>query len=224
MKLRPYTGLSPQRVSKDAKYTATVGGAIRLEFQESRRVRILLTTEDHPKLTEMVNEVKRHVPGREGKDGGAFYINEYQDVLVPSGDGGACFWAGNYEGTLEFSDGPLQVSPKADPDLEPGDFWPGPHVGIPYVLIAGASDIRYEKVDGRRRETVLLSDFCGPAASRTLGQRLARYKGSSGGRFFINERAELFGPVATDSGWDYIYFGNLDEDQWFPAPSGFPRP
>ena len=87
-------------MSKDAKYTVTAAGSIRLEYQESRRVRIMLTTEEHEELAEMVNVVKRHVAGSEG---GAFYVNEFYDVLVPDGEGGACFWAGTYDGLLGFA-------------------------------------------------------------------------------------------------------------------------
>lgn len=217
-----YTGLSPQRVSKDAKYTVTAGGSIRLEFQESQRVRILLTTADHPDVTAMVNEVKRYV--NFGVEGGQFYINEFGDVLVPDGKGGPCFWAGHYDGLLEFEEGSLHVSPAAPDGLKPGEKWPGPHVGIPYVLNAGATDIRYEKVDGRRRETFYLSDFKDTGAVRTLASRLGEHKGTSGGRFFINERGEFFAPVGVAGDWEYKYLGHLGTDVWFDPPEGFERP
>jgi hypothetical protein len=220
MSFRRYTGLSPLRVSKDAKYSVTAGGAIRLEYRESARVRYLLTTELHPRLAEMVNDVKRTV---NGADGGAFYINEFRYVLVPDGEGGPCFWAGQFDETLVFQDqsNDILVSPEAAPGLLPGDEWLGPHVGIPYVLVAGGTDVRWEKVDGRRREIVLLSDFHGASAARQLGMRLARHKGTSGGRIFINERAEFFSRI--DEGQDsrYIYLGALDEDPWFLPPEGF---
>ncbi|GAA5207585.1 hypothetical protein [Microbacterium kyungheense] len=220
MSFRRYTGLSPLRVSKDAKYSVTAGGAIRLEYRESARVRYLLTTELHPRLAEMVNDVKREVNGAEG---GAFYINEFRYVLVPDGEGGPCFWAGQFDETLVFEDqsNDILVSPEATSGLLPGDEWLGPHVGIPYVLVAGGTDVRWEKVDGRRREIVLLSDFHGASAARQLGMRLARHKGTSGGRVFINERAEFFSRI--DEGQDsrYIYLGALDEDPWFLPPEGF---
>ena len=134
------------RVSKDAKYSVTTGNEIKLEFQESKRVRVLLTTTAHERLAEMVNKVK---VDELGQPGGAFYINEYRDVLVPDGRGGPCFWAGNYEDDeLEFEEGSLFVTPRAPDHLEPGEPWPGPHVGIPYVLSAGALEIGYENVDG----------------------------------------------------------------------------
>lgn len=218
MTLKRYTGYSPSRVSKDAKYTVTADGKVRLEYQESRRVRVLLTTDDHPDLVKMVNKVKNAINFREG---GQFYINEFHHVLVPDGEGGPCYYAGSYEEPLVFADGDLTVGPEAAPDLRPGDDWKGPHVGIPYVLNAGATDIRYEKVDGRRRITTYLSDERGREAALKLSQRLGKIKGSSGGRFFINEAGELFAPVGLAGDWSYIYLGDLGEDVWFPPPAGY---
>jgi hypothetical protein len=219
-----YTGNSPARVSKDAKYTVTAGGAIRLEYQESRRVRWLLTTEDHEALADMVNAVKRELPGRDGRDGGAFYINEFKAVLVPDGQGGSCFWAGDYERELIFREGELEVTPRAPEGLDPGEVWSGPHVGIPYVLNAGATDLRYETVDGRRRESVFLSDHVGASAARATAAFIAEVKGQSGGRVFVNEMCELFAPVGIAGDWEYQYIGPLDENAWFKPPPEFPLP
>jgi hypothetical protein len=218
-----YTGNSPMRVSKDAKYTVTTGGAIRLEYQESHRVRYLLTTDDHEALAVAVNDAKEELTGRKG---GAFYINEFRSVLVPDGQGGRCFWVGNYEDTLVFREGSLEVSPSAPAGLRPGDRWPGPHVGIPYVLNAGATDLRYEKIDGRRRETVFLSDDVGAAEARRTAEFVSSVKGTSGGRVFINEEWELFAPVGIAGDWDYLYIGRLSDEnlQWFAPPPEFPLP
>lgn len=218
MSLTRYTGNSPMRVSKDAKYSITAGGEIRLEFRESERVRYLLTTDEHPRLVAMVNAVKQSATGQ---NGGAFYINEYQHVLVPDGQGGGCYFAGTYDATLEFRERDLLVSPVAPATLRPGDRWPGPHVGIKYTLASGASEIRYEKVDGRRREEVWLSDTAGPSATSRLARRIAAVKGPQGGGFFINERQELFAPLAAGARVDYQYIGSLGDDVWFPPPSEF---
>lgn len=221
MALRRYTGLSPMRVNRDAKYSVTIDGHIKLEYRESQRVRYLLTSDEHPRLAKMVNDTKIAL---RGSGGGAFYLNEYCDVLVPDGEGGACYWAGNYETTLVFREGSLEVSPKPMPELRPGDEWPGPHVGIPYTLKAGAVDIGFELIDGRRRELVLLSDYVGAGAARALAQRLAAVKGTSGGTVMINERNAFFAPVGVAGDWRYLYLGDLDEDPWFPPPDGFERP
>src|SRR5205807_722984 len=96
--------------------------------------------------------------------------------------------------------------------------WPGPHVGIPYVLTAERTDIRYESEPRRnviRRE--LLSATVGSAEAAALAKRLARHKGGSG-RIYINEAREFFAPVEGATQWSYLYLGNLGSEPWFPEP------
>src|SRR5687768_12758398 len=102
MEIERYVGYSPKVVMKDAKYSVNLKGQVTLEYRESQRVRTMLETEHHPDLVRMVNRIKVILTRSEG---GSFYINEFRDVLVPDGEGGPCFWAGRYEGTLEFSSG-----------------------------------------------------------------------------------------------------------------------
>jgi hypothetical protein len=218
MTLRRYPGYTPMNVAKDAKYSVSAIGEVRLEYQESARVRFLLSTDGHPGLVEMVNAVKKDLTGQPG---GAFYINEFKAVLVPDGQGGRCYWAGEYHETLEFRDKELFVSPVAPGDLEPGDAWPGPRVGIKYVLVAGGADIRYELVDGRRREIVLLSDDVGASAAARTARLVAETKGSAGGPFYVNECRELFAPVGGNGSYSYLYVGNLEGLAWFDAPAAW---
>ena len=180
-----YTGLSPQRVSKDAKYTVTAAGSIRLEYQESRRVRIMLTTEEHEKLARRSMSSSVTSPGAKG---GAFYINEFYDVLVPDGEGGACFWAGTYDGLLEFRDGDLRVSPVPDDDIAPGDNWRGPHVGVPLRAHAAPRDVRYEVVDGRLAHHSLPVGFARRQGCARAGESLGPAQGI-GRRPDLHQRA-----------------------------------
>ena len=114
------------------------GYEVRLIYCLSSGEEVLLTTDAHPELVEMVNHVKVE---KTGKPGGAFYINEFFDVLVPTTSGG-CFFAGTYQGALEFDLGDGQtVGPRAPEGVKPGDAWAGPHVGISYVLKKGRRDI-----------------------------------------------------------------------------------
>lgn len=214
MTLTRYWGYSPMRIGKDTKYSVTASGDIKLEYQQTSRVRWLLATGDHPALVAMVNSVKRELTGSEG---GAFYINEFSAVLVPDGSGGCCYWAGDYRETLEFCDGDLRVSPVAPGGLAPGDPWPGPRVGIKYTLTAGARDVRYELVDGRRREMVLLSDKSPSGAARTA-KHVGAVKGTAGGAFFVNECREVFAPVGSEGVNRSLYVGNLDDLVWFDPP------
>ncbi|MGN9804042.1 hypothetical protein [Micromonospora sp. L32] len=215
----PYPGQSPSNPNKDAKYSVVSspngGWEVRLIYRVSAREEALLTTDRHEKLVGMVNGVKLE---QNGKPGGAFYINEFHDVLVPH-PGGGCIHAGTYHELLKFDFDGHEISPVPPPDLVPGDRWPGPHVGILYILAAGGTDIRYNIMTRQRRRKEILSDSVGLDAARTLAGRLARVKGHRGGRIYINEAAEFFTPMdGGESGLSYIYLGSLGDDAWFPAP------
>jgi hypothetical protein len=93
-----------------------------------------------------------------GDPGGAFYINEYRDVLVPDTSNGGSVYAGNYTRDLEFDYNGTPITPRPPQGLSPGDPWPGPHVGIRYTLMAGGRDIRYELKSGRTIREHWLSD------------------------------------------------------------------
>lgn len=191
MNLRTYTGHTPSNVSRDAKYTVTANGEIRLEYRLDSRTKELLSTTRHPTLVDMVNAVKLEI---NRTPGGVFYINEFGDVLVPDNAGGSV-WAGYYDRTLKFDFDGSVISPKAPPDLNPGDRWPGPHPGVRYVLRAGGRDVKYELRSGTRITEIRLSDEVGDQAANATAARIRAVKGSSGGRFYINERCELFAPV-----------------------------
>ena len=215
MTLLPYPGPVPMNVAKDAKYSvvhAADGMHIQLRFTLNRKEQAILTTDRHEELVEMVNAVKQ---ADGSAPGGVFYINEYFDVLVKAQD--QCFYAGSYEQVLEFDfDGQI-ISPMRPPGVEPGDAWPGPHVGILYKINATCSDIFYESKEGKITRRVELSEFEDAADVKRLAGRLAAHKGDGGGRIYINECGEFFAPPrAGESG--HTYLGALDEDAWFPAP------
>lgn len=221
MVLRRYTGNVPSNVAKDASYSVVTGRdgwEVRLTYRIDARTRYLLTTADHDQLVEMVNDVKAELS--EGRVGGRFYINEFLDVLVPDGEGGA-YWAGKYEVPLEFDLEGTLVSPIAPAGLEPGDVWPGPHVGVRHTLKAGGQDIEFMQKSGRVQRQVLLSDQVGASAARDLAQRLASIKGPSGGRIYINEACNFFAPMNESNPADFIFLGSLDEDAWFLPPEEF---
>lgn len=214
----PYPGHIPSNVAKDAKYSVVSGPnggmEIRLVYRLSSSERELLTTDRHDPLVEMVNDVKLQ---KNARAGGVFYVNEYYDVLVPTE--GGCFYAGNYPHLLEFAFEGRVIGPTAPDDLQPGEPWSGPHVGIRYVLTADGVDIKYEShVTATRIRTERLSDHVGQPAARRLAARLGSHKGVGGGRVYINEASEFFAPVSNGARVDYLYLGHLDEDLWFPAP------
>jgi hypothetical protein len=218
VKPKLYTGYVPSNVNKDAKYKVSARGEVHLLYRIDHRTRELLSTTMHAELVKMVNGVKEKI--NHGVPGGAFYINEFGEVLVPGLDG-LCYWAGCYDPTLTFSFEGSVISPVAPTGLEPGDRWPGPHSGVRYKLCAGGRDIAYLLQSGARSTEFRLSHFHGDDAAETAA-KISSIKGTEGGRFYINERRELFGPVSGRDG--FLYFGHLEDSVWFDPPEGYDRP
>jgi hypothetical protein len=218
-----FTGNCPKNVSRDAKYAVRSGAdgpVVGLVYESANGEQWHPTTEDHPELVDMVNAVKLAIGGTAQ---GPFYINEYGQVIVPAGPDGQYYYAGDYEGLVEFEfEGNVLSGRGVGLDgrpFEPGDEWTGPHPGIPYILEAGGADIRYES---QPRPAVIkkvrLSDHVGKADARAMAQRVHAVKGWQGGRFYVNEWGEIFAPVRRDGDLSYVYVGHLDllSDPWFP--------
>ena len=214
----PYPGMTPSNVLRDAKYRVVGDDPhIEVQMQIDRRTKAVMTTQAHPRLVEMVNEVKRQHSGTER---GSFYINEFGHVIVPDIEGRA-WYAGSYDVLLEFDLEGETVSPVAPPGLNPGDPWPGHRVGTGYTLAAGGQDVYFEQQEGQYRKTICLSELIGAAAAQRTASKVASVKGSSGGGFFINEAFELFAPLTDEDDGQIviIYAGKADEADWFPPPA-----
>jgi hypothetical protein len=172
-----------------------------------------VTTSAHPDLVEMVNAVKEEI---NGVPGGAFYINEYRHVLVPTEQG--CLYAGRYLPLLRFRFEGSEISPEAPPDLSPGEMWPGPRVGTAYVLTADGIDVRYRV---ETRPNVLadrkLSSEIGRGQAAKTARSIGRHK-PGGGRIYVNEAYECFGPAPGSQDAAHIYLGRIDEGLWFAEP------
>ena len=215
MTLEPYSGHCPSNIGKDAKYSMSAAGEVRLTYHIDSRTRDLLTTDGHPTLAKMVNAAKKELSG---SPGGAFYINEFSHVLVPGKTSGTCHCVGYYDGVLEFELDGQVISPRASPQLRSGDKWLGPHAGVRYVLCAGGRDIRFEKKQGSRITEVRLSDHVGDATAKQTAARVSGVKGVSGGRFYINEMQEMFCPSAANDYEHFVYIGHLEDSAWFNPP------
>ena len=207
-----YPGNKRTNVNKDAKYTIRHEDGewvVKLVFTLGERLRTILANDAHGPLVDMVNEVKLH---HNGQEGGSFYINEYRHVLVPTEDG--ILFAGDYDAVLEFDFEGALVTPRAPDDLEPGDVWSGPRVGLRHKLKATMEDITFDLENGNQTREVFLSEHVGSGPAASLASRLGKAKGDSG-RIYINECGEFFGPAG---GTHFPYFGSLGEDPWFPVP------
>jgi hypothetical protein len=218
-----FTGNCPRNVSKDAKYgvghdkrTRALG--VGLTYSTSDDALWHMTTVEHPELMAMVNAVKVQHGDRPH---GPFYINEFKQVIVPVGNPVQYYFAGKYEAPLRFryngrtiSGEPIDQSGKP---LQPGDRWTGPHAGIPYVLTATGADIYYKRwPQPEVEQRVKLSTKRGKSTAVQVARLLSLLKGSSGGRFYVNEFCCVFSPVSDGDVLEYLYFGQIDLNCWFP--------
>jgi hypothetical protein len=218
-----FEGNCPRNVAKDAKYsvrTGKEGPVIALTYRALEDERWHVTTEKHPELVQMVNAVKLSLGL---PPNGAFYINEYKQVIVPTAASDAYFLAGRYDQPLRFEFEGKTLSGEAI-DLEgnplsSGDTWTGPHPGIPYLLVAGGDDIRYTiQPRPNVEKDVKLSKVIGSQAAQAVAARIRSVKGYPGGRFYVNEFRTVFAPIEEGREWRYVYVGQIDLAAWFPEP------
>jgi len=232
-----YRGLWPKNINKLAKYTVSfIEGQWRVTvgYEVEEGLRFLAVEGGDTGLASLVNDVKTAVAHQPG---GSFYVNEFRHVLVPVKRGATSeyYYAGKAgaDFVFDFEGKSLSTKPlNADGvPLRQGEKWYGPLPGIPYVLAAGGQDIFYK--------TPALTDADPPQVrpngirkvklSKVLGDRsrvaqatklIADVRGYHGGRFYVNEHAAAFTPVAAGdgNGLDYVYCGQIDLAAWFPEP------
>ena len=220
-----YTGNCPRSVNRDAKYvirSGRNGPVVAVTYLASNGEQWLATTEAHPDLVAIVNDIKIGVGG---SPNGPFYINEYSQVIVPVGQDATYYLADEeYDLPLRFEFEGNTISGEGidlhGRPFEAGHSWSGPHPGIPYVLEPGMRDIRY---DSHPRPMVTrkvkLSSQVGVDEAAEMAARIGGVKGWQGGRFYINEWREIFAPLIVTGGIEYRYIGHLEEDDpWFPKP------
>jgi hypothetical protein len=51
-----------------------------------------------------------------------------------------------------------------------------------------------------------------------VARLLSAFKGTGGGRVYVNEYCSLFTPVDGENGMQYVYIGQLDLGSWFTNP------
>jgi len=219
-----FPGNCPRLAPKDAKYSIRWDGGeqvVSLIFRIGRTERVYLATSKHRKLVKMVNAVKEEYSEATG---GVFYINEWRQVIVPVTGEIDYYYAGEYDGGLEFDcDGRTLSGRPNDLDgkpLKPGDEWQGPHPGILYKLRAGGRDISYElRITPNRTREICLADAVGRKAAAEMARKIRAQRDDRGGRFYVNEWRAMFTPVSEEGGLRYVYIGQLeDSDPWFPKP------
>ena len=119
----------------------------------------------HIPLVNMLINGRRQSGG--GSPGGAFYINEFSQVLIPDRSSPHYYLVGEYDALLKFEVEGNSISADGSGSLTKplviGDEWTGPRHGIPYNLSLsnGSPGIRYErKVNERDTDTIELKEYC----------------------------------------------------------------
>ncbi len=234
-----YKGLWPKNVSKTAKYRVMRiddEWKITVIFDLGNGLQFLAMENNNTDIVDKVNKVKR-ISALGGQEGGSFYINEYKHLIVPvkKDDSSHYYLVDKVETNFTFMFEGKQLTTRPirldGTPLIPGDLWEGPRPGIPYILAAGGNDIYYQtpaltdetppSIRPNIKKKVFLTKVLeNEAASKTI-RLVSRFRGSQGGRFYVNEHKAIFTPVDKEdgNGLVYIYCGQIDLDFWFPEPS-----
>jgi hypothetical protein len=58
----------------------------------------------------------------------------------------------------------------------------------------------------------------GKGVAGQIARLLSVFKGTNGGRFYVNEFCSAFPPVSGTDGLEYVYIGQIDLNSWFADP------
>lgn len=167
-------------------------------------------------LASAVNSAKTFVGGAAG---GAFLVNEWGQVLVPSNNGSRKIaLAGVLEGQLEFEnpfDSKTPVALAAVDGLRPGDAWKWPYVGCRYNL-SKRHEIYCQKREGNGVEFV-------PRRDDRLVDALRSVRPHGAVRFLVNPAGVVLTkrPAGSwdEETWAPVYVGQIRPDLWFAKES-----
>lgn len=165
---------------------------------------------DVERLTETINSIKRR---HNGKNGGAFLINEFGQVLVPAHNSPP-FCVGETRGLLLF------VNPETgqiidlsnDQRLKIGDPWDKPYVGMAYNLSQG-SRIYSQLVSG--------GIAAPPTQDQNLIRKLRKLRPYGPVRFIVNPYGLVLTKIrkgefrSSDDTYRAVYVGRIDYAKWF---------
>jgi hypothetical protein len=177
---------------------------------------VAVDTAESRKIVSAVANAKRLMGGG---DAGAFLVNEFGQVLVPSSEGdGRRLIVGMLEGTLHFidpfTDGRL-INLDGDSSLQCGDPWDLPYVGSQYNL-SSKSEIYFFKIGGEGGTAEKP-----PMQDRELIGALRRVRRTGAVRFIVNPHGLVLtrcppqGAWSPEEEWSPVYVGRIRPDSWF---------
>ncbi len=186
-----------------------------MEWNRSDEILICLACDCNSieELVKAVNQAKIKMAGREG---GAFLINEFGQVIVPSRWGDGERWlVGEVEGELFFEDpcGGYIIDMSNDAGLQTNDPWDKPYIGVQYNLRNRDSKIYYY-------DNELGSSEC-PKQDKELIKKLRKIRRSGPARFIVNQYGLVLTKIPEgeykedDDKWVPVYVGRINYNLWF---------
>lgn len=174
--------------------------------------------ENKKAVRDLANSVARVQLRFNGREGGSFTINEWGQVIVPSGEGDRRrYLAGVLRGSWSLvapDDVNGRVSLEDDDGLECGDPWDRPYVGLPYHLSKRGYIYFVHRSPGK---DVLRYP---PYQDTDLINAIREIRPWGAVKFIVNS----FGLVLTkrpsrgqlnEENWDPVYVGRIDYERWF---------
>ena len=164
-------------------------------------------------LVKAVNNPKISISGREG---GAFVINEFGQVIVPTILGDGERWlVGEVEGVLLFEDpyGGEIIDLSDDARLQTNDPWEKPYIGVKYNL-RGDSNICYY-------DNKLGSTEYPPEKDRELIRKLRKVRRNGPAAFIVNQHGLVLTKIPEgeyredEDKWVPVYVGRINYNLWF---------
>lgn len=222
-----WEGFRPTVVAKERKYAIRFhprrGWKISVVVPKWKAIYTIFSEEDHHDLVSAVNAVSEEFSRAPG---GAFYVNEYKQVLKPiiEAPGAPGEREARYVGefpSLKFIfklENQLMDNSDASA-LKTGDDWPYHKVGIRYTISPVDWRISRQMAvlmgNTIREEPEYLDEHVKDHSELVSALREVK---PNGGIFYANEHGLVFAP--TDSGEKFVKIIDISATTWFPKFQG----
>lgn len=208
---RIFLGRYSRPLGDESAYHVTVDGEIRVVWKDNGYTYdcFVRETQDVKSLAAAVNAVKK---SKAGSPGGSFIINEFGQVICPVANSYNRYLVGEVNGPLYFEDlkgedGFLCLDCN---DLDCGDDWDRPYIGVKYHLHAG--DHIYFWSETTEGGTKILP----PEQDTDLIDSLREIRPNGGMTFAVNQHGIAIAKQEIGrSRWKPVYVGQIDYDMWF---------
>lgn len=162
-----------------------------------------------PAIEELIEAINKYKLDATGSRGGSFLINEFGQVLVPSGGSRSIMLVGELQGVPEFEDPCTDdLFHLAGEDFDgPGEEWELPYVGMRFNLMSDDRiRFKHQTADGENN-VYLASD------ADALVEALRKVRPSGTIRFVVNLHGVVL--TKTEPDWAPVFVCRLDYDEWF---------